>query len=156
MGDFMPMGPGERFEAARQGHADADTALMQGYYQQQVSQTNARLAKIQGQDAIKKGNLAADETRRSTDRAVGEQTASYAAQGVDTGSGSAADVAEETRLTGELNARSIQNSAWRQAWGHEVEAQQHRDEAEWAEFGAKRTAKAKTLEGNLKATRIFR
>jgi hypothetical protein len=66
---------------------------------------------------------------------VGSQRASFAGQGVDVGSGSAADVQADAAYLGELDKRQILSNAQREAWGYRVDAENNRRNADIARKG---------------------
>lgn len=117
---------------------------MQGEYQRSVSSTNASILDAQANDAIARGDTAAAEALRAGNvsasnikkdakKVSGSQRAALSAQGIDVSSGSASDVLSETQSQAEqdfnrtkyfskLDAITIKNNAWREAWGFKTES----------------------------------
>lgn len=117
---------------------------MQGEYQRSVSSMNASILDAQANDAIARGDTAAAEALRAGNvsasnikkdakKVSGSQRAALSAQGIDVSSGSASDVLSETQSQAEqdfnrtkyfskLDAITIKNNAWREAWGFKAES----------------------------------
>jgi len=117
---------------------------MQGEYQRSVSSMNASILDAQANDAIARGDTAAAEALRAGNvsasnikkdakKVSGSQRAALSAQGIDVSSGSASDVLSETQSQAEqdfnrtkyfskLDAITIKNNAWREAWGFKTES----------------------------------
>lgn len=116
-----------------------------------VSSNNAALANWQGRDTVRLAegdvsNIMADRStalasvRNDAANVKSAQKTSFAANGVDVGQGSAADVLASTDYVGELNAASITDAAARNAqttrdnaiktaWGYTVEATNYTNQA---------------------------
>lgn len=146
---------------------------MQGQYQQSVSNMNAAVLDAQANDAIVRGETAAAEALRSGNvsasnikkdakRVSGSQRAALAAQGIDVSSGSASDVLSETEIQSEqdfnrakyfskLDAITIKNNAWREAWGFKVESTNTRFSGNMARSAGDFKASNTLLTGGLKA-----
>lgn len=83
---------------------------------------NAEIAELQAQDAEQRGVDAAGKQRAVTRQVIGTQRAGFAAQNVDVNVGSAIDVQADAALLGELDARTIEHNAAREAWGYRATA----------------------------------
>lgn len=81
------------------------------------SDFDARLAKLNAEDAIARGQQAESRHRLQVRGMVGSQRAALAAQGLDISSGTALDIQSETAYMGELDAQTIRNNAAREAYG---------------------------------------
>jgi hypothetical protein len=103
--------------------------------QAQQLEFNAGVADLQAQDATQRGLEEEQRFRTQVRGLVGSQRSALAAQGIDVGSGSAADVQADTAYLGELDARKIRANAQREAWGYEVEAADLRMGADVARKG---------------------
>ncbi len=88
-----------------------------------VHDFNAAALEMQATDAVSRGRDQEDRFRTQIKGLIGSQRASFAAQGVDVGSGSAVDVQEDTARQGELDALTIRTNAAREAWGYTVESE---------------------------------
>lgn len=119
------------FGAIKQGESSAASAK----YNSEVQQTNAQIAKqnadFVGQEA--NANLAASQQKTRAE--AGAIRANQAASGIDVGSGSAEDVQESAKETGQLNAINIRADAVRKAYGYQTqetsdEAQSELDQSE--------------------------
>lgn len=146
IGSFMQAG------ASMGGAMTQSQALeAQGKYQKQQAETNARLAEMQAEDSIKRGDKAAGRYKASVSQAIGKQRAALAAQGIDVNSGSASEVQAETARIGTEDVMTIKNNAWREAWGFKVSALNSRSEGAMAELAGKNAADATLLSGGLAA-----
>ncbi len=105
-----------------------------GQYEQSQAEgraldANARRTQAAAADALRRGANEAGQARIEGTKVIGEQKAAIAAAGVDVSSGSAVDLMAETRRTSELDAKTIQNNAAREAWGLRMEADDMRRQA---------------------------
>jgi multidrug efflux pump subunit AcrA (membrane-fusion protein) len=102
----------------------------QGYaYESAVARSNAQLAEYQAADAIVRGQTTENNVRQKTAQLKGTQRASFAARGIDMGSGSALDILTSTDYMGERDALLARDNAGREAWGHTVEATNYTNKA---------------------------
>lgn len=105
-----------------EAYAQEKALKAQGAYTRQMFETNSRLATMDAEDAIRRGDNAAASHEADTDRLIGAQRARLAAQGQDLESGSALDIQLDTAELGAQDALTIRNNAWREAWGYRVAA----------------------------------
>lgn len=110
----------------------ASAARAQGAYAGAAADMNAKVATLQAQDAIARGDLAAHEEGARTRGEMGAARAAAAAQGLDVGSGSALDVQANTATIGALDEATIRNNAARAAWGYTTEAADYRQQGKLA------------------------
>ncbi|AYC20062.1 hypothetical protein DZA65_03187 [Dickeya dianthicola] len=94
----------------------------QGKYASAVAEQNADIAEGQAQDAINRGNIAADQRRREMRQRAGTASATMGATGADLSTGSALDVFGDNAQFGELDALTTVNNAQREAYGYQVQA----------------------------------
>lgn len=91
-----------------------------------VHDFNAVALENQAKDAIQRGKEYEDIFRKQIRGIIGSQRVSFAAQGVDIGDGSAAEVQADTAKQGELDAIAIRTNASREAWGYTISAEGER------------------------------
>lgn len=115
------------------------------------SDLNARLARIQADDAIDRGDKEAKSLKGKVGQVVGSQRAGIAAQGIDVDTGSAVQVQDDTKMIGERDMLTIKNNAWREAWGFKVEAQNHSGTAAMTRAAGENRYKNTLLTGGLQA-----
>ena len=96
----------------------------------ELSDFNAAVADIQATDAIERGAEEESRFRSLVRGSVGAQRASFAAQNIDVGYGSALDVQQDAATLGELDALTIRSNAQREAWGFKVAAYDYRKRGE--------------------------
>ena len=90
--------------------------------QKRIANRNADLMEQQAEDARKQGEEEAAAIRRRVRRLQGQQKAAFATQGLETGSGTAADLIEETAALGAEDQLRIRNNAAMSAWGFRTQA----------------------------------
>lgn len=110
----------------------ASIAEGQGNAQGGLLDMNATLADNQAANATARGDQAASRVQRRGDLLAGEQRTAFAGQGIDTGSGSAAEVMSQDRGISELDALQIKNNAALEALGYKTQATGYRTQADWA------------------------
>lgn len=113
----IPQVAGTFIQAKAEGDATAAKAA--------ADRQNAALANQQAADVLQLGAWQAGRIRQRASMMQATQRASYAASGVDEQVGSAADVQAATAGQGSLDALMAENNAAREAWGHQVTAQQY-------------------------------
>jgi len=143
---------------AMQGTADAASAYSesesikaQGSYQRQMAQMNSALANEQASDASKRGEGAVRDLQKETRAKVGAQRAAAAASGVDVGSGSAAQMQQDTELVAAQDALTIRNNAVREAWGYRTQATNIKSQGEFASLTARTQASQTLINGGMRA-----
>jgi hypothetical protein len=88
----------------------------------EIAEINAAVAERAAQQELSRGqDLVAQATERAG-QVKGAQRAAMAANGIDLGEGSAAEVLTSTDLAKERDMQTIQANAVRAAWGHRVNA----------------------------------
>jgi hypothetical protein len=83
---------------------------------------NAKLAELQADDAINRGEVEAERYQSQVDQFIGTQRAGFAGAGVDVNWGSPVDVVADTAYLGSLDKSMIRNNALREAWGYRTES----------------------------------
>jgi len=116
-------------------HKAGRAAQKQGNYVGAIEDQNAKFSEMQADDAVARGYEAAFKRRTESRQLAGASRAAMAAQGIDVNTGSALDIQENNQRIGELDMVTIKNNAARQAWGYQVEALQHRQQAHLARIG---------------------
>ena len=98
-------------------------------YEAAVADNNARIADYQAQTEQQIGAQQEQAQRMKTASLFGAQLAGMAANGIDLGQGSAADVLASTQYMGERDALTIRDNAARRAWAYNMNAQNLRSES---------------------------
>ena len=119
----------------------------QGDYSNRMAEINAKAAEFEAQDALKRGDEAANAQRRRTRQLLGEQRVALAGQGISTTSGTALALQEETQAVGETEALTIKNNAWREAWGLKSEAEASRAKGRFARTSSRFQSRNNLLTG---------
>lgn len=123
----------------------------QGRYEKSQFDTNAEFAELEASDAIRRGKREEKEFRRRTAQTIGQQRAGLAAQGIDVNSGTALGLQEDTAEFGELDALTIRNNAWREAYGYRTQAADYRTRGAFAEMSGRRAARQTLIGGGMSA-----
>ncbi len=123
----------------------------QGDYANRTSERNARAAEFEAKDVIARGDKASAKARAAARYERGATRAQMAAQGIDVNSGSAADIQDDVTMIGEIEANTIKNNAWRQAFGLKVEAENSRADGEFKKMAAGAEARSTLVTGGLNA-----
>jgi hypothetical protein len=132
------------------GLQGAEFQRAQGKWAREGYDFEARMAELQAVDAERRGLLASRQARAQGRQVIGSQRAALAAQGVDVASGSALDVQADTAYQAELDAATIQNNAWREAYGLRTQASKGRFAGRMAEIEGESKAGATMLTGGLR------
>lgn len=132
-------------------YSQSEALKMQGEFQRQQADFNARIAETQAEDAIRRGDIEASRYRTQVQRTAGAQRVGLAAQGIDIASGTAADIQEETQIIGQQDIMTIRNNAWREAWGYRMEAQNQRASGAMASRARQFEARNTLLTGGIQA-----
>lgn len=90
-------------------------------FQANLADINARLSETQAQQTLLAGQREEQKSRISTANLKGTQRAAMAANGIDLGVGSAAQVLTSTDMLGEIDANTIQSNAIKSAWGYRTQ-----------------------------------
>ena len=133
------------------GYAQAKAYEMQGDYQRRMGELNAKLSEAQADDALKRGEKAVVQHKKQVKKLIGAQRTSLAAQGVELDSGSALDIQEESAQLGQIDALTIRNNAWREAWGFRTQALTHSAQGEFAGLAYGTQATSSLLTGGIQA-----
>ena len=104
--------------ASRTAQAQADAAN----YQAQVARNNSILAQQQRDYSLQQGAIDESNQKLKTGQILAAEQAGFAASGVDTASGTPADVMESSAELGSMDALTIRNNATRTAYGYQVQA----------------------------------
>ena len=112
---------------------------------------NARLSLMRAEDAMKRGDQSAAEYQKKASLIKGTQRANLAAQGIALDEGSALAIQEQTAEIAAKDVLNIKNNAWREAWGFEVEAMNHRGNAKMNALSMRGQADAALLTGGMQA-----
>ncbi len=127
----------------------SEAAKQQGEYQRRAYEMNARIAGEAAEDAILRGDKAAQAHKGKVKSLIGSQRAALAAQGIDVGSGSALDIQVDSAGLGAMDELTIKNNAWREAYGLRTQAVQSLSQARYAESAASNTSRNTLLTGGL-------
>lgn len=109
------------------GSAKSQKSALQA--QARMSDMNVNLAELGAQDALRKGNADVAALTLQYAQLKGQQRVALAANGVDLGEGSAAEVQVSNELMKDIDVDTLLSNAMRSAWGYRTEATNYRNEA---------------------------
>jgi hypothetical protein len=118
-----------------------------GKDQQAIANRNAEMSDAQATQAKLQGDQEINAIRRRTRQLIGRQTAAYAAQGVDVGSGAPVDVAVDTGLSGLQDEQTARTNAALAAWGFKTQASNERFQGAMLRKQGNSAATATILDG---------
>lgn len=134
-------------------YMQSEVQRAEGAYTQRMSRINARRAEIMAEDTIKKGDQEASNYGKKVKELTGSQKASLAAQGIDLGFGTAADIISVTEEQGADNIKAIKNNAFREAMGYKTKASDERIAGDFGKSMSDVKANLTILSGGLDAVK---
>ena len=102
--------------------ANAQAIYAASEYQRRQFIRNAELAGLQAESAVNRGTQEANKVRALGRRVVSSQRAAFAASGIEVDSGTALDLQAESIGLAAQDAEVVKTNAYREAWGHRLEA----------------------------------
>lgn len=130
-------------------YAQSQAQRSAGAYEKSTFDTNGRMANIQAEDAIRRGENDATKVKKQTKQLIGSQRAALAAQGLDLSSGDALAIQQDTAAIGAEDAQTVRNNAFREAWGFRVQANDYAGRGVMADLTAKNQSRNTILTGGL-------
>jgi hypothetical protein len=115
--------------SANSARAAAESQKSQLSFQAGIADINARLSETAAQSTLLSGQREEQKSRIATANLKGTQRASLAANGVDLGEGSAAQILTSTDVLGEIDANTIAANALQSAWGYRTQGANHKAQA---------------------------
>jgi hypothetical protein len=91
----------------------------------EVARNNAKLAGMQRSDALRRGTWAASEVMAEGRRKTASARTAIAANGIDSTTGSMADLLTASSINARIDADTVRANAVRAAWGFGNEADDH-------------------------------
>lgn len=119
-----------------------------GKANQQIAENNARLARDDAAAAQAQGDRESEQALWRQRAMIGQQRAAAAANGLDIGFGTPAEIMGETAMFGEIEQQAIRANAARQAWGFNSQATNYQNQGR-QERWAGRTGAVGTVLGGL-------
>lgn len=104
------------------GFYSSKMAKNQLAFEASMADINARIAELGARSAFEQGQQQIAGLTMRAGQLKGSQRAAMAANGVDLGSGSAAEVQASTEIMKEIDKNTLEANAVRSAWGYRTEA----------------------------------
>ena len=105
--------------------------------QARMAEVNARIAEMGAQSALNQGHKQAASLTLRAGQMKSTQRAAMAANGIDLGEGSAAEVQASTDTMKDIDQNQILSNAVQSAWGYRMQGVNHQNEALMARANAK-------------------
>lgn len=132
-------------------YSQAEATKQAGAFNAKQMEMNARLSDLQADDSIRRGDNEAAQVKKQAKQMVGSQRAALAAQGIEVDSGTAADIQADTQDMGEIDAMTVKNNAWREAWGFKQQALNSSGQAMMTRAESANKARNTLLTGGMQA-----
>lgn len=98
-------------------------------FQAAMAEINAQLAESSAQQAMYRGEREVGALTLKAGMLKGRQRVALAANGVDLGTGSAAEIQASTEVMKEIDSNTIKSNAVMEAWGHRTQSVNARNES---------------------------
>lgn len=102
-----------------------------------IAEINANIAELGAESALMQGQSEVGRLTLQAGQLKGRQRAAMAANGIDLGTGNAAEIQASTELMKEIDKDTIQANAARSAWGYRTQAMNFRNQAAFSRATAK-------------------
>lgn len=106
-------------------------------FQADMAEINARQAELGAQAELQRGQHEIAQLTRHAGQVKSSQRAAMAANGIDLGVGSAAEVLASTDIMKEIDRNTLEANAVRSAWGYRMQATDMQNQATLARASAK-------------------
>jgi hypothetical protein len=126
--------------------AEANAQKKAGAYNAKIHRTNAAIKRKMAKDALQRGDTTEARHRMDVADLKADQRARMLAGG-QTLTGSNSAILDDTAFYGEMDALTIRQNAAREAWGHNVEAENYMMQADLAEMGGNNAATSTIITG---------
>ena len=127
------------------GYTQYESQKAEGRYNEAVAKNNGAAAETQAQQAEQLGSIDEDRQRARMRQVIGKQRTAFAANNIDSSSGTALDLISETAQFGEEDALAIRANAARDAWGFRTQGMNYRAQGTLARAQARNQGTATLL-----------
>ena len=128
---------------------------MQGRYAQAAAEDNAKILDRQAADVIRRGQDEAAKYKKKIKQMQASQKVALAAQGIDVSGDDALAILQETGEIGEVDAMTIKNNAYREAYGLRAQGIDLRAQGKFARAQAQAEGVSSLLTSGMKAFDSF-
>lgn len=125
----------------------ADQQKKEGRANAAIMENNAQLADQQAKNAAAMGDREAEQAAWRNRAVLGQQRAAIAANGIDSQTGTAAELLGETAMFGEVDQQTIRLNSAQSAWGFRADALNSRNKGAQAKWSGKSQATGTLLSG---------
>lgn len=131
--------------------AEADAIRQKAQYESDQLELNAKMSELNASDVLYASGRQLGEVEKYRRSLRAQQQSVLASSNLDTTFGSAAAIQMETETLANLDAITVENNAWREAWGFRFEALQHRKAAALTMITGEKQSSATLLGGAIGA-----
>jgi hypothetical protein len=153
MGDMLTVGTA--LIQGIQGYRATKAATQESKYLESQYNSNSRMAMMEAEDAVRRGDQKALEVRKQGKKLIGSQRAAMAAQGLDIEADDALAIQTETAGLTALDSQQIKSNAWQEAWGYRVQSQDYASKARFARVQGMQKANSTILTTGLGIMNTF-
>lgn len=137
------------------GYIESSAYEAEASFKQTMANINADIAEMQAEDALRRGKLDVQRHRKNVKQFVGSQRAALAAQGIEVNDNTALELQTESEIYGEIDALTIKNNAYREAWGYKVQALDYTNQGALAKIQGSFGSTSSILSGGIGAISNF-
>lgn len=134
------------------GYYGASVQKMNLQGQAAMAESNARIAELGAQSALQQGNYEASRLGLQAGKLKSRQKATLAANGVDIGTGSAAELQASTDVLADMDKNTLLANAVRNAWGQRLQGMNYQNQALGLRASASGISPVSTTAGSLLGT----
>lgn len=150
---FIALATTSAISSASGSFAQSSAMKAEASYQRNLFDINKSFAEMNATDAIRRGDKAANAIRKQGKQIRGAQRAAFAAQGIDVGEGSAIEIQDDTEKQAKLDAVTIKNNAYLEAWGYKAQALEYSARGAFATISGRNQSNNTLVTGGLTAVR---
>lgn len=131
--------------------ADANAQSSAATFKAGQLRLDSQVSSLQAESTLQAGNAQSALVGKKVASAIGQERASYAAQGINVDTGSAAATQSSSMVQGREEEQTIQSNAWREAWGLRVQSSNELSEAAMTDLEGKGQSFNTLMTGGMKA-----
>lgn len=139
------------FSAISNAYSQSQAIKAQAAYQKSVAEINSKLADMNAEDALQRGEVEARNYKKQVDQMIGQQRVAFASGNVDVNFGSAKDVQDQTRVQAQRDILTIKSNAFREAWGYKTESINQTAAGQFQQLSGQSQATSTLLTGGMNA-----
>lgn len=132
-------------------YAQSQALESQGVFAKQQYDFNSKIADLQAEDVLKRGDIAASMARSKGKLTLGAERTAIAAGNISVDNGTARDIQVQTKEFNAHDIMTIKNNAMQEAWGFKSQSLGYSGQGQFAEMASKYAATNTLLAGGMNA-----